>query len=74
MSKELDKALDNLQWTDPYYADAKDEIIFEYGWNAARDKILEILKENIQTYDSGRGPNFDWRFIDENVIKQIEKL
>lgn len=40
------------------------------GWNAARDKIIEILKKNIKIQPGGLNCNM----INENIIWEIERF
>lgn len=73
------------KWLDKYSEQPRGEPINEFdvemGWNAARDKILQLIEENTDYgyYEAPGGRvGFDTKFIDwKSLIKlkeEIEKL
>ena len=81
MSKEIEKTIEDMNFGGTNHVEQNDKAFFESGWKAARDKILEILKNNIETdcsndYGPGMGgaePD-NPKSINIQVIKEIGKL
>jgi len=55
---------------DPYIAvyPVDDEAYFIAGWNACKERILNLLKQPIQNAD------LSWEEVDKRFIDKIEKL
>lgn len=69
MKNEFEKHLKIFKEKYPKFLESyDDEIVFENGWNEARDKILEILKQ--ETFYSRE----EGDIISVDVIKKIENL
>lgn len=73
------------KWLDKYSQNPRGNAIditdCENAWNAARDSILKILKDNIKTQVTEYGidtwggyKRFETKSIDIKVMKEIEKL
>lgn len=79
MSKEFERWWDNQVWQAK--VGIHSNIVAEMAWNAARDKILQLIEENTDSgyYEAPGGRiGFDTKFIDWNSLiklkEEIEKL
>lgn len=71
MSKKFEK------WFNEFYGDSDESGCAEEdtknGWNAARDKIVEILRMETRKYEGADEVN-SFEFVPERIINEIENL